>query len=200
MRALIERFDLQPLPVEGTLFAETYRSPRVDRDRRAVCRRSAEPFALSPARARRGLARIRGRSVPADPVASRRVERGRRDGPRRARRARRCSSRSRPAPGKPGNCSRAGAMRSSAARWRRGSRRSASRPAMPSRWWPAGRPARPTSGAWPCRRNHSRANKQPRCLAFVVSPVIVQADNLRNPKFALSKMIMYGVDDACSIP
>jgi predicted cupin superfamily sugar epimerase len=27
VRALIERFDLQPLPVEGTLFAETYRSP-----------------------------------------------------------------------------------------------------------------------------------------------------------------------------
>lgn len=26
MRALIERFDLRPLPVEGTLFAETYRS------------------------------------------------------------------------------------------------------------------------------------------------------------------------------
>jgi predicted cupin superfamily sugar epimerase len=25
--ALIERFDLRPLPVEGTLFAETYRSP-----------------------------------------------------------------------------------------------------------------------------------------------------------------------------
>jgi predicted cupin superfamily sugar epimerase len=27
VRALIERFDLRPLPVEGTLFAETYRSP-----------------------------------------------------------------------------------------------------------------------------------------------------------------------------
>ena len=27
MRALIERYGMQPLPVEGTLFAETYRSP-----------------------------------------------------------------------------------------------------------------------------------------------------------------------------